>query len=79
MAAIGAPWGSCQRCEAKTRLNKLRKEWTGLRVCGPCWDPRPAEMRPPAVKPEGVVLPNASPEPVPVYRAPGDKGSAAEL
>jgi hypothetical protein len=74
-----APYGVCQRCDTKTRVNKLRKEWTGLRVCPPCFDPRPADTRPPNVKPEGLPVSNASPETVPIFRAEGDKGSAAEL
>lgn len=43
-------------------------------VCGPCWDPRPADTRPPKVKPEGVPLPNARPEPEPIYRDPSELG-----
>lgn len=65
---MAAPWGVCQRCGFKRRVNQLSKEWTGLRVCAECFDPRPAEMRAPYVKPEGVVVPNASPEPEPVHR-----------
>jgi hypothetical protein len=41
------------RCGFKYRLNELKKEWTGLRVCKPCFDPRPAELKPPRYKPEG--------------------------
>jgi hypothetical protein len=74
MPAFGAPWGCCQRCDQKVRLNELRKEWTGLRVCGPCHDPRPDETRPPRYRPEGIPLPNASPETTPIFRADGDVG-----
>lgn len=73
-------YGECQRCGFKRRLGKLTKEWTGLRVCrDTCLDPRPAETKPITVKPEGVILPNASPETQPIYRAPGEKGSASQL
>lgn len=65
---MAAPWGNCMRCGFNRRLNELKLEWTGLRVCSKCWDPQPAEMKPPMVKPEGVPLPNASPEPEPVTR-----------
>ena len=64
----GAPYGVCQRCGFKLRLTKLRKEWTGLRVCGSCLDPKPVETRAPDVKPEGLPWRNASPEPEPVFR-----------
>ncbi len=65
---MGAPYGACQRCDRKRRLPDLCKEFTGLRVCkDTCRDPRPAEHKPPCLKPEGVVLPNASPKTDPVY------------
>lgn len=56
-------WGICQRCGWQYRLSQLRKEWTNLRVCNSCYDPKPADMSPPKVKPEGLPLPNAAPEP----------------
>lgn len=34
----------CQRCGFKRHANELRKEWTGLRVCAECWDPRHPQM-----------------------------------
>jgi hypothetical protein len=61
------PYGECQRCGFKHRLNQLRKEYTGLRVCTPCFDPKPAEMKPPKYKPEGLPRPDAAPETVPVF------------
>ena len=57
------PKGVCQRCGFEYPLSVLRKEWTGLRVCPEDFDPRPAELRAPKYKPEGLILPNASPEP----------------
>lgn len=71
---MARPYGVCDRCGFKKYLDQLRREWTGLRVCGPCHDPRPADTRPPRVKPEGVPLPNARPEPPPIYRDPNDLG-----
>jgi hypothetical protein len=61
------PQGECQRCGFAYPLRKLRKEWTGLRVCPEDFDPRPAELKPPKYKPEGLILPNASPETEPVF------------
>ncbi len=64
-----APWGSCMRCDRKRRLTALKKEWTGLRVCADtCWDPKPAELKPPSYKPEGLPRPDASPQLEPVFR-----------
>lgn len=58
----GRPWGTCQRCGFKKRLDELSLEWSGLRVCRECHDPRPAELTPPNVGPEGLPRPDASPE-----------------
>jgi hypothetical protein len=63
-----APYGECARCGFKRRLDRLVREWSGLRVCrDTCRDPKPKEMRPPKVKPEGLPLPNAAPQTDPVY------------
>lgn len=66
--------GECQRCGFIRMLSELRREWTGLKVCPDCWDPKPAEQRPPRVKPEGVPVPGAAPETTPIERAEGDFG-----
>jgi hypothetical protein len=58
----GGSWGQCQRCAFKFRLNDLKLEWSGLRVCDDCWDPLPDTMLAPVVYPEGVPRPDASPE-----------------
>lgn len=62
------PKGECQRCGFTRRVNELAKEWTGLRVCrDKCLDPKPAEMKPPRVKPEGLPVRNAAPETEPIF------------
>lgn len=62
------PWGICDRCGLKYPLTSLRREWTGLMVCAEDYDPRPAEMRPPSVRPEGLPLRNARPEKKPIFK-----------
>ena len=57
----GGVKGDCQRCGFTKRLNSLRLEWSGLRVCGECFDPLPDTMLPPSVIPEGLPRPDASP------------------
>jgi hypothetical protein len=57
-----APWGECPRCGFIRRLTCFRKEWTGERVCRECFDPKPAELKAPRIRPEGVPVPNAAPE-----------------
>jgi hypothetical protein len=70
----GGAWGICDRCGFKVRHRKLRKEWTGLLTCKPCWDPRPADTRPPKLGPEGLPVKDPRPEPEPIYRAEGELG-----
>lgn len=72
------PYGVCMRCGFKRRVNRLRKEFTGLRVCTECWDARPPDTRPPRVTPEGLPVPNASPEPAIVERDPPVTGQPDE-
>lgn len=36
----------CDRCGFERHASKLRREWTGLRVCGDtCWEPRHPQER----------------------------------
>jgi hypothetical protein len=30
----------CQRCGVTNYASRTQKEWTGLRVCSTCWEPR---------------------------------------
>lgn len=59
----GGAYGSCDRCGLTYRLRSLRKEWTGLMVCSADFDPKPAELRGLKLKPEGMPLRNARPDP----------------
>lgn len=68
------PWGVCDRCGFKVRHRTLRKEWTNLMVCRPCWDPRPADLSPPRIRPEGLPLRDARPEPPETFREDGALG-----
>jgi hypothetical protein len=68
------PWGICDRCSFKVRHSSLKKEWSGFMVCADCFDPRPADTRPPRIKPEGLPIRDARPEPEPVFREEGELG-----
>lgn len=35
----------CDRCGFKFKARSLREEWTGLRVCGDCWEARHPQER----------------------------------
>lgn len=57
----GAWLAICDRCGLERKSHQLRQEWTGLRVCSECWEPRhPQEtlrgredrQAPPWVRPE---------------------------
>lgn len=61
------PWGECSRCGFKRRVSEIKREWSGARVCPECFDPKPAELKPPRVRPEGVPVHNAAPETEEVY------------
>lgn len=59
----GGVWGCCDRCGFNFRLTELRTEWTGLKVCSADLDPRPAELSPPRIYPEGMPVKGARPDP----------------
>lgn len=68
------PKAVCDRCGFEMLLRDLRKEWSNAMVCSKCWDPRPAETKALRLKPEGVPVKDARPEPEPIFRAPGELG-----
>lgn len=60
----GRPYAICDRCDRKKRLDELKVEWTGLKVCERCLDPRPVHLSAPYVNPaEGAAIPDSRPVP----------------
>lgn len=59
----GGTWGICDRCAFRYRLAALQTEWTGLKVCRDCYDPRPVDLSPIHFAPEGVPVRGARPDP----------------
>lgn len=59
----GGVYGICDRCAFQRRLYSLRSEWSGAKVCEDCWDPKPADLSPPRIYPEGLPVRNARPDP----------------
>jgi hypothetical protein len=57
----GNAWFICDRCSQRRRRAVMCVEWTNLRVCPPCLDPRPPQMQPPNVYPEGIPFLDARP------------------
>ncbi len=70
----GGTWGCCDRCGFVYRLSELRVEWTGLKVCNRDFDPRPADLDPPRLVPEGMPVPGTRPD----LAADPDLGTTAE-
>ncbi len=56
----------CARCGFQYKNNELRREWTGLRVCGTCWDKRNPQDKLKA-KMDKQLPPWTQPEPEPVF------------
>ena len=53
----------CDRCGVQFKASQLRDEWTGLKTCSECWEPRHpsdlariprTEKAPPWTRPEGT-------------------------
>ena len=57
----GNAWFTCDRCSQRWRRGDMLTEWTNLRVCPVCIDPRPPQMMPPNVYPEGIPFFDARP------------------
>ncbi len=57
----GNAWFICDRCSQRYRRSAMLAEWTGLRVCAPCIDPRPPQMSPPDIYPEGIPFADTRP------------------
>lgn len=56
----------CDRCNFKYKASELLEEWTGLKVCSLCWEPRhPQDFI--RSKPDQQPLPWTRPEPADVF------------
>jgi len=64
--------GICDRCGFRYPLRVLRKEWSGLMVCPDDYDPKPYNLSPPRIYPEGMAIANARPEPPDVILGDND-------
>lgn len=57
----GNAWFTCDRCGTRFRRSQMITEWDGLKVDIKCLDPRPPQMIPPVIYPEGVPFTDARP------------------
>jgi hypothetical protein len=56
----------CMRCGFEHKASELREEWTGMRVCNKCYEPRHPQtlLRVPK---EQISVPWSSPEPADTF------------
>jgi hypothetical protein len=66
----GDPPGICPRCGLKHNISFFRREWTGVRVCKDCWDPRHPQMDVRGVPDRQRVPGGPLPEPADVFVEP---------
>lgn len=64
--------GICPRCGFDRPIREFRREWTGLRVCRDCWDPKHPQMNVRGVADRQQVPGGPLPEPPAVFVDPGD-------
>ena len=68
--------GICDRCGQQYKLNTLRKEWTGYKVCIECYEPKHPQLEPRRNVNDSIALRDPRPDGpsvVDVYvQAPGD-------
>jgi hypothetical protein len=57
----GNAWFICDRCSNRYRRSQMITEWDGLKVDAKCLDPRPPQMIPPVIYPEGLPFFDARP------------------
>mgnify|MGYP003624377625 FL=1 len=67
--------GICDRCGQQYKLNSLKKDWTGFKVCFECYETKHPQLLPKRNFSDAIALRDARPDQVPrvtVYaQAPG--------
>jgi|TARA_B110000285_G_scaffold216891_1_gene264631 hypothetical protein len=51
----------CDRCSFEYKLNELKKEWNGSKVCQECYEPKHPQLEPPTVTSDPEALYQARP------------------
>lgn len=57
----GNAYFTCDRCSGRYRRSLMITEWDGLKVDAKCLDPRPPQLVPPVIYPEGMPFFDARP------------------
>lgn len=77
---MAGAWASCDRCDFRVRDAECKQEWTGLKVCARCYDPRPPWLDPPVIDPlEGSPVPNARFQRTPIFADDDNPVTAEQL
>lgn len=73
--------GICDRCGQQYKLNTLRKEWTGFKVCIECYEPKHPQLLPKRNISDAIALREPRPDGPSVLTvyvgAPGDSAFTA--
>tara|TARA_R110000737_G_scaffold87892_1_gene120485 strand:+ start:825 stop:1151 length:327 start_codon:yes stop_codon:yes gene_type:complete len=73
--------GICDQCGQQYKLNTLRKEWTGFKVCIECYEPKHQQLLPKRNVSDSIALREPRPDGPPVLvvyvGAPGDSAFTA--
>jgi hypothetical protein len=69
---------TCQRCGFTYYASQVRQEWTGLRVCASCWDPRHPQEFVRGVRDDQTV-PYANPPSAPRFLLPNEVSFDGDL
>lgn len=74
-------WGLCDYCGQRFKLNSLKKNWRGFKVCDADYEPKEPQLEPLRYRGDAVALFEPRPdrvEPMDVYvAAPGDSAFAS--
>ena len=52
----------CDRCGFDYHYLDLRKEWTGFKVCGECYEPKHPQLEPIRISPDPEAIRDARPD-----------------
>jgi hypothetical protein len=64
------PPAICIRCGRKVHVSDIRREWTGVRVCYECWDPKHPQLNVRGIRDQQQVPGGPLPEPTDVFIEP---------
>lgn len=52
----------CDRCGFQYKYTEIKEEWTGVRVCPDCFEPKHPQLEPPKIRADAQALRHPRPE-----------------